>query len=437
MKELRSHRLVKQFLEEVCRHVKAAEQHSNIQAELVDHINDRVMEYKGQGKEEEEAIARAVADMGTADAVGSGLHRIYRPIMDWSLAGLLLLFLALGIVAIFSVQSGLTHFNNGDGFVGKSVLFSMIGLGIVGALWFFDYRKLKLYSYWIFGSALLLMLITAATGIQINGANRYFSIGPFIFDTTMIALLLLLIALPGMSAAKEWSAKQAAVQIACRLVVPLALFVNCSSYVAALFYVTGFFIHLWMTRRSARQFGLLAGSIAILAAVVFSYMMNTYTFSYRFERLTGFITMNDPLGINYVTVQSIEAINSAGWWGHGPSSILERLPYPHSDNVFAYLVYCFGWAGGIAIAAIVLLFIMKIGQLVRKQRNSYGKLVMLMLFALLSIQFVVPMLAAYGLAPRVDISIPFVSYGGTQLLVNCATVGLILAINKRRNLTAA
>lgn len=433
MKELQSHPLVQQFLTDVCRYVKAVDQHQSIKAELVDHINDRITEYKGKGMEEDEAVALAVADMGAADAVGSELHRIHRPIMDWSLVGLLLLFLAMGVVSMLSVQSG-AAINNGVSLVGRTILFSTMGLGIIVALWFFDYRKIKLYSHWIFGSALMLMLFSAMSGNQINGTKRYLSIGSIGFDTTMIGLMLLLIALPGMSAAKEWSARQTVIQLAYRLVIPLVLFMICVSRVAAVLYIVGFFIHLWMTRRSVRQFGLLAGGITAIGLYLLLFGPSYPFNNYQFARLTAFIMNNDPEGVGYLTAQSMDAINAAGWWGHGIGATLERLPYVHSDNVIPYFVYCFGWAGGIAIAVIALLFIVKVGQLVHKQRNHYGKLIMTLLFMLLSIQFIFPMLAAYGLAPKVDIAIPFVSYGNNQLLLHCLAVGLILSINKRRNM---
>ncbi|CAH1215351.1 Peptidoglycan glycosyltransferase MrdB [Paenibacillus plantiphilus] len=432
MKELQSHPLVQQFLTDVCRYVKAVDQHRSIKAELVDHINDRITEYKGKGMEEDEAVALAVADMGAADAVGSELHRIHRPIMDWSLVGLLLLFLAMGVVAMLSVQAG-AAINNGVSLVERTILFSAMGLGIIVVLWFFDYRKIKLYSHWIFGSALMLMLFSAMSGNQINGTKRYLFIGSIGFDTTMIGLLLLLIALPGMSAAKEWSARQTVIQLAYRLVIPLVLFMICVSTVAAVLYIIGFFIHLWMTRRSVRQFGLLAGGTAaiVLFLILFgpSYPFNNY----QFVRLTAFL-LDDPEGSGYMTAQSMEAINAAGWWGHGIGATLDRLPYVHSDHVIPYVVYCFGWAGGIAIAVIAVFFIVKVGQLVHRQRNHYGKLIMLLLFMLLSIQFIFPMLAAYGLAPITSIAIPFISYGNIQLLLNCVAVGLILTINKRRNM---
>lgn len=141
----------------------------------------------------------------------------------------------------------------------------------------------------------------------------------------------------------------------------------------------------------------------------------------------------DPNGLGYTTIQSSKAISSAGVFGKGfsPENIL--LPELHSDFIFTYLVYTFGWIAGFVIVIMAIAFILRLGRMGTLIQNTYGKLLIIGFAVIISLQYVWNILMVLGFAPVVSIGMPFVSYGGLSMVVYFAVIGLISSIYKRRN----
>lgn len=96
-------------------------------------------------------------------------------------------------------------------------------------------------------------------------------------------------------------------------------------------------------------------------------------------------------------------------------------------------IHCFGWIVGILVIALVLSFIIRIGIISSNTKNTYGKLLISGLFMLFTIQFILNILANFSLSPILGISMPFISYGGTQLLINVLAISIINNVYKYRN----
>jgi cell division protein FtsW (lipid II flippase) len=159
---------------------------------------------------------------------------------------------------------------------------------------------------------------------------------------------------------------------------------------------------------------------------------------YQLERLLTYMNpYGDPQGNGYMTVQSIAAIQSAGWWGHGFASVLRTLPVIESEMLFTYIIYSLGWATGLGIGAMALVLLLRLAGIANKASDQFGSLVVKGLLAIFTLQFVWSILMSYGLLPLSEISIPFISNGGMLAVVQMASIGIILSIYRQKNMFPA
>lgn len=123
----------------------------------------------------------------------------------------------------------------------------------------------------------------------------------------------------------------------------------------------------------------------------------------------------------------------AGLWGKGLTFDGRMLPEIHTDFMFTYIVYTFGWIAGVLLAALVVLFLVRISIIAFHVKSSYGKLLIGVLVAVFAVQFVWNILMNLSLAPIAGVSLPFISYGNSQFIIDMAAIGLISNIYKQRN----
>ncbi|EKY23287.1 hypothetical protein HMPREF0216_02957 [Clostridium celatum DSM 1785] len=103
------------------------------------------------------------------------------------------------------------------------------------------------------------------------------------------------------------------------------------------------------------------------------------------------------------------------------------------EFVLTSIIYCFGWIVGIIIIALVLSFIIRMCFISINTKNTYGKLLVSGLCSLFTIQFILNILANFSLSPILGISMPFISYGGSQLVINVVAISIINNVYKFRN----
>ncbi|MGL5084774.1 MAG: FtsW/RodA/SpoVE family cell cycle protein, partial [Clostridium sp.] len=125
--------------------------------------------------------------------------------------------------------------------------------------------------------------------------------------------------------------------------------------------------------------------------------------------------------------------SSAGLFGQRGDFPEHMLGLSSSDYILTYIIYTFGWIVGIILIALVIAFIIRIGFIGMNTKDKYGKLIVSGLCALFATQFIFNILMNLNLAPSFSVSLPFVSYGGTALIVNMIAIGIIINVYKWRN----
>jgi cell division protein FtsW (lipid II flippase) len=442
--------LVSEFLDSVCREVRAKEMHADIREELLGHLEDRVEQLvEAEGKSEKEAIAEAIKQMGNPVEIGESLHKVHRPKTDW---GLLLLVGAIVIIAIVSLlllHRTLLDSKWGNNLATVKAIIATIAIAIMFSIAFLNYRRLLHLSSLVYMLTVGLMFASLMFGPEVNGMKGWLFIGRIIsFNVKDMIPYLLIIAAAGMihrqkslGSGKSFPADKKPVaemmilfkELALFVLVPGFFFLEVYSLVPLLIYAMGLTILLAASGRFKLILAL-TGSLAVLTVKLVWF--HDGRFRYIGERLTSFLYHDTDAG--YATKQSINAISSAGLWGKGwgiPSESL-ALPYFYSEMLFPYLIHSLGWVFGAAIVSVVLLFVTRMIKTGMKLRDEYAKLLTIGLTGLFGVQFVWNFVMCLGFLPIMGFSLPLINLTSLSLF-EFAVVGLLLSIFRRKDMMSS
>ncbi|HBV99364.1 MAG: cell division protein [Peptococcaceae bacterium BICA1-7] len=420
---------ITEYINEVCQQIKFREMHQEVKLELNAHLHEVADEYTAGGFSEKEAVDRAIAQMGSSAIVGKQLNRVHKSKPEWSIVTLSLLFVGLGLLALYFIERQALSATPVHLFT-RSVVFTIIGAAIAAGLYLCDYRKLMPYSRHIYTGTLLMLVAVIIFGQSVNGKN-YLSIGPFSFDIVGISPLLLGMALAGILSGWDWNKPQKLLQGLLLCVVPLALMWASGPLSASAVYAAACTVIVIASGAGRRITLLLVGSLFSVLI-----MMTIAGIPYMFQRLTGFISPeNDPLGSGWLSIQLGELIGGSGMFGQGLAQQPKLIPYLHTDFIFSYITFSFGWIAGGILAALAVMFIIRLAGVAKTVKNTYARLLISGFVAIFAVQFLWNILMNIGLAPIAGIGLPLISYGGSQLIFNAAALGLVFSIYRRRNIS--
>ncbi|SMB89768.1 cell division protein FtsW, lipid II flippase [Desulfonispora thiosulfatigenes DSM 11270] len=427
--DLNHNKNIQEYIREICSQVKFRDVHQDIKLELEDHIREISEQYLTQGSSEKEAIRKAIAQMGDADIIGKQLNQVHRRKPEWSILLFSFIFINIGLLAMYFIQrqSLLTYdihiFQN-------SLLFSFISLITFICLYFFDYRKLEKYSKHIYLGALLILAITILYGIQLNGSRSWLILGPFSINFVSVSPLLFIVALAGIFNKWDWNNKRKMLQGFILSALPLILILASPSISTGAIYAIACMVVMIVSGADLKKIILISGvSMVIL-------MLSIITKPYQLTRLLTFLNPEaDPLGGGYLKIQLSKIISDSGIFGKGFTFNPQLIPNIHTDFVFAFITYTFGWIASILLIAFIVIFLIRIARIARQVKINYAKLLISGFVSILAVQFLWNVSMNLGLVPLSAMGLPFVSYSGSQLVINAATIGIISSIYMRKNIS--
>ena len=177
---------------------------------------------------------------------------------------------------------------------------------------------------------------------------------------------------------------------------------------------------------------LFVSAIALLPVAIY-YLVEA---DYRVKRLLSFLNPWEyPADEGYQVVHSLMAFGTGGVWGTGIGQGLQKLfylPEPHTDFIFAIIGEEFGLVGVLIIIGLYGLILVKGIQIARHAPDIFGSLMAFGLTSAMGLQVCINMGVALGLLPTKGLSLPFLSYGGTSLLLNMASIGILMNISASR-----
>jgi cell division protein FtsW len=337
---------------------------------------------------------------------------------------------AFGLVMVYSASSGRAAVNADDPayYLKRQAIYALIGLVALAVFSRLDFRKLRPVGGTVVLASAVLLVAVLVAGTSVNGARRWLPLGVVDFQPSELAKLGIALWLAALLA------RRAAPRTLAELARPIGLVVLaiCALIVVEPDLGTSIAIVLMASALlvvSGTPLRVLAGAAGILA---FLALAAIWAEPYRRERVFAFLDpWADPEGTGFQTVQAMIALGSGGIFGVGLGEGVTKvnyLPEATTDMIFAIVGEELGLVGAVAVVAAFALFGYAGFNVALRCRDPFGKLLAVGITALVCGQALVNLMAVLGLAPLTGIPLPFVSYGGSSLIVGLGAVGILLNI---------
>lgn len=312
-----------------------------------------------------------------------------------------------------------------------------VGLIIFTLVIFTNPRILFGYAPILFFLTIFLLVLVHFFGIESNGARRWLAFGGLnLQPSELIKITLpLMIAWLYQNFQNKISLKVHLIAIFLILVPVYLVLLQPDLGTSIMIALSGFLI-IFLAGISWRLI-LSSLVITILSSPIIWMNLHVYQKNRILNMLDPFA---DPLGTGYHTIQSMIAIGSGGGfgkgWGQGSQTNLNFLPEANTDFIFAVYAEEFGFFGVILIFALFLFLIYRIFNLANDMQDTFSKLLTVSLGASIFAAIFVNIAMISGLVPVVGLPLPFMSYGGTSMVVSLISIGIIMNLNNHKTLIA-
>jgi cell division protein FtsW len=337
---------------------------------------------------------------------------------------------AFGLVMVYSATSASAALANGDPayYLKRQAIYAVLGLVLMVGCSRIDFRALRALAPVLMVASVVLLLAVLAIGRAANGASRWLSFGPLVFQPSELAKLALAIwaasylarRKPPRSLAELWRPVGLVTIVFCGLILvepDLGTAIAIVVMLAAMLLVAG---------TPGRTLGAGLGIVGALG------LFAVWLEPYRRARVFSFIhPWHDAQGAGFQTVQAMIGLGSGGLFGVGLGQSVQKanyLPEAHTDMIFAIIGEELGLIGATAVIAAYGAFAYLGLKIALQCKDPFGKRLAAGLTALVCGQAAINLAAVMGLAPLTGIPLPFVSYGGSSLVVALACVGILLNI---------
>jgi len=359
------------------------------------------------------------------------------PAYDIQLLFPVLFLVGIGIVMVYSASSAVALKKYGSDylFLKKQALFAFIGIVALVACRHIPYRWYRPMTYPMLVTALVFLMAIQFTdfGYSAGGAARWLRIGGVRFQPSEFARLALVIFMAYSLDKKGEKIKEFSIGFVPHLVV-FGVFAVCifqqpdfGSVV-----ILGALTLLMMFVGGVRCTHLFWSLSALVPVTVFYLVKEPY----RLERLSSWLNpWKYPSDGGYQVVHSLMAFGTGGVWGTGIGKGFQKLfylPEPHTDFIFSIIGEEFGLFGVLVIIGLYAVILIKGIQIARSAPDTFGALMAFGLTCAMGLQVSINMGVALGLLPTKGLTLPFLSYGGTSLLLNMASIGILMNISAAR-----
>lgn len=342
-----------------------------------------------------------------------------------------------GIIMIYSASNVWAEYKFNDSFhyFKYQLLFLIIGVLIMLLVSRINYKIYYKYANVILFSCLILLILVLIPGIGSirNGSRSWFGIGSFGIQPSEAAKIGLIIFSSKYLANNHDYLIYNLKGIIPILIITLLFFglimlqpdlgtglILLMSIIAILF-ISGISIYFFIG-------GGILGVIGIIGLIVIA--------PYRINRITSFINpWKDELGTGFQIIQSLYAIGPHGLLGTGYLNSIQKhfyLPEPQTDFIFSIIVEEFGILGAVIVVGLFFIIFYRIIKITLNTKDLFAKYLVFGIGFQLIFQAIMNLMVVVGLIPVTGVTLPFLSYGGSSLLVSLASIGIILNVSQKK-----
>jgi rod shape determining protein RodA len=355
---------------------------------------------------------------------------------DLQLAAYAGLLAVLGLVMAYtnSVEQGQAVLSSGTTFV-RGLMWTGIALVAFIVTTAFDYKWLKTFAWPLYGLQLGLLALTLAIGHGVGGASRWISFGPFDFQFSELAKILMIVVLANYLGARQGRLRSLpSILGACVLVVPPWILVmlqpDLGTSLVLLAILAGM---LFMSGARMLWLFAMATTVIVSLPVIWTYILRDY----QKARINAFLNpASDPQGAGYQLYQSQIAVGSGGWTGtgltNGSQNQLNFLPVQESDFVAAIYLEELGFIGAMILLILFSALVWRLLVAGWRSKDPFGMMFASGLASMIVFQLFVNLGMVIGLMPITGIPLPFISHGGASLISLAVGLGIVQSINIRQ-----
>lgn len=360
--------------------------------------------------------------------------------IDFPLLAACALLMGIGLVMIASASSAVADTNTGNTFYYfiRHMIYIVIALIAGGFTLFIPMSTWQRYSGWLLVLAFVVLLLVLIPGIgrEVNGSRRWIGVGIFNIQPSELAKLFMVIFLAGFLVRRKAEVKQRLRGLAKPLMLAIlmgVLLIKEPDYGAAVVMLGSVIVMLYL---AGVRLILSLPLLGILLALLFSIVGLQ---EYHIARFMTFINpWEDQYGTGYQLTQALIAFGRGEWFGLGLGNSIQKqffLPEAHTDFVFSVLAEELGMLGALvtlALFAFVSVRALMIGAWAEQAKQYYSAYVAYGLALLWIAQVVINLGVNTGLLPTKGLTLPFISYGGSSLVVCCISLAILLRIEWER-----
>lgn len=341
----------------------------------------------------------------------------------------------IGVVMVYSTSAviSMERFKDPQFFLKRHLLWLIPGFISMIAMMRIDYRKIMKFTYPLLSLSFILLILVLIPyfGKEVGGARRWIAFGVFSFQPVELLKFAIVLFLSYSLVKRQERIKDFVYGYLPNLIILAVFFILVLiqpdlGNVLVMFSVA--FILMFVS--GVRPSFLLS---SILMLVPFLYMA-VFNVGYRKKRIMAFLDpWSDPLGSGFQTIQSFIALGRGGFFGLGLGEGKQKLfylPEPHTDFVFSALGEELGFIG---VSAVIIFFLILIFRGIRvslRAPDLFGTYLSLGIVLTIGIQVVINMGMVTGLLPTKGLPLPFMSVGGSSLVISMASIGVLLNISE-------
>lgn len=432
---------VSSFLDSVTKEIKYSKVHKSISEEIESHIEELKDDFVSDGFNENESYKKAIECMGNPSDIGKKLHKTHKPKIEWSIFVLIAILVGIGLYGLLMYSA--YYYDN---IIYKQIAWIALGVTILFVVYFINYKKIEKYSLYLYIGILGMMTIAFMAGSTVNGARNYISFLGISARISSIGMPFLIISYAGIAKKYCTGSLKNLVMILLMGVPSLALnlILLDTSRFCILFIVYSIIILTVIFNedyKKSKGTSLLILGLEWLCSISLGVFF-IVTSPYKLQRLTTFLNpYADPEGSGYLFVKLKELWNSAKFIGDSGAlvnqkngEILNQMPNLESDFIFTFISASMGWIAGVIILTILAAVIIRLFLSSRKLNDLYGKTVCIAICVVFALEVIINILMNLGYSPITGCGLPFISYGGSDIVSNALLMGVFLGIYRRKDI---
>ncbi|AKU98030.1 Cell division protein FtsW [Labilithrix luteola] len=360
-------------------------------------------------------------------------ERAHRPV-DVVMAAIVVALIGFGVVMVYSasaVQATL-HYHDPQFFLKRQAAYAVVGLALIFLVGMVDYHRLYKLTYPVLGGVgSLLILCVVGFGHAGGGATRWLAVGPVHVQPAEMAKLAVVMWLAYSLAKKADRVKTFTVGFLPHLIVAGIFMFLCmkqpdfgSSVVLLLLTFTMLFV-------AGAKVGYILGA-SILGGVFGA--VSIMSKQYRYERYLAWLNMDQHRAdLAYQPFQSVMSFGSGGTWGTGIGKGLQTLylPEAHNDFIAAIIGEELGFIGILVLCLVYLALVARGVRAAFRAPDDYGAYLAFGISTMFGAQALVNLSVALAILPTKGLTLPFLSFGGSSLIVNAVAAGILLSVSRQ------